>query len=164
MTQRYMPRKLTPIQKLQEQKLMKNREQSDRGKVKEMSTGVYYFKYDAKWKSRLPIWDKQPLIYPLDFTYDSVLAINLHWVNPLYRVKFVWQMNRASNALKNPKAFIQWTYHMIKTEPQLKYLGKGIRRYLNYRISNLQVVKKEEFGYLTIINSKYFANKVSGGG
>ncbi len=161
---RYVERKLTKKQKLQEQKLMRNKANVDRTKVNNMTTGVYYFRYNAKWKERLRYWDRQPLAYPLDFGYDSMLAINLHWVNPLYRVKFVWQMNRAANAMKNPNQFVRWTYHMIKTEPHLKYLQKGIRRYLNNRISNLYNVKKEEFGYMTLINSKYFANKVAGGG
>lgn len=126
--------------------------------------GVYYFHYnDPKNIHRLNKFDKRPLVYPLDIGPTSLLGINLHWINPVWRVKFVLALNKASSKLKNKRKFIRWTYEMFKHDPKLRYAQPAIRRYLNSRIKNTQRITREDLSSFTLMKTKYRSRKVKGG-
>ena len=46
---------------------------------------LYMFKYNAKWKDRLPYWDAFPLVVTLDYGRKYILGLNLHYLPPTYR-------------------------------------------------------------------------------
>lgn len=42
---------------------------------------MYFYLYDAKWKDKLPYWDKFPLTIILNSGSDRMLGLNLHYLN-----------------------------------------------------------------------------------
>lgn len=46
---------------------------------------MFLFKYDPKYKHRLPYWDEFPLVFPLDNFSGGFLAINLHYLPSEFR-------------------------------------------------------------------------------
>lgn len=55
---------------------------ADDRKRKDVFTGrMYFFAYDAKWKRKLPYWDRYPLIFPIEMYQDGFLGINFHYLN-----------------------------------------------------------------------------------
>lgn len=46
---------------------------------------MYFFKYDARTKMKLPYFDEYPLILPFDFKGDLMYAINTHYLPPKLR-------------------------------------------------------------------------------
>lgn len=140
----------------------KSKREKQRARFSDM--GIYYMHYnDPKHKARLSIYDKRPLIYPLSIERDSLLAINLHWINPVWRVKFVIMLNKASKKLKNKRKFVRWTYEMFKNDPKLRYAQPAIRRYINKRIKYTQRITREELNSFTLMKTKYRSKKVKGG-
>lgn len=42
---------------------------------------MYFFRYDAKFKETLPMWDKYPLVIVLERKSDGFLGLNLHYLS-----------------------------------------------------------------------------------
>lgn len=146
------------------EKNTKGKSQVKRQRAKFSDMGVYYFEYkDPKYFHRLHKFDQTPLIYPLDVTPTHTLAINLHWINPIWRVKFILMLNKASKKLNNKRRFVKWVYLTFKTDPKLKFAYPAIRRYINKRIKNTKRITREELSTFTLLKTKYRSNMVKGG-
>ena len=53
---------------------------------------MYLFFYDAKTKDKLPYWDRFPLIFILEITQDGFTGLNLHYLPPRLRVRFLYEL------------------------------------------------------------------------
>jgi len=101
---------------------------------------VYYFKYDAKLKDVLPVWDKRPLVIPLFIGSTHTLGLNIHWIPANFRKQFVeWLLKESEKSgkkgTKEAKKIARVTYNVIKNNSALKDAIKGIRLYINTRIT-----------------------------
>lgn len=105
---------------------------------------IYYFRYDARWKERLPAWDKQPLMFPLNPGTTHTLGINIHWIPQKYRRRFVEWMIDKSIHLKNNKAFSRLVYNTVKNTAVLRIAMPGIRMYINHRATQLVEIPRKE--------------------
>jgi hypothetical protein len=63
------------IQEARGKRLLKPKSSVQLGKM-------YLFKYDAKWKDRLPVWDAFPLVIPFRFDKKGFTGLNLHYIPP----------------------------------------------------------------------------------
>ncbi len=119
-------------------------------------TGVYYFEYkDPKYWHRLHKFDATPLIYPLHVTKKHTLAINLHFINPVWRLKFIRMLTKASKKFKSSKRFAKFVYLTFRDNPKYRFAYPAIRRYLNNRIKFTKRINREELGYFTVLRTKY---------
>ncbi len=50
---------------------------------------LFFFFYDAKLKKTLKYWDKFPLVIPIELYPDGFLGLNLHYIHPIYRARFL---------------------------------------------------------------------------
>jgi len=96
--------------------------------------GLFFFKYDAKTKDRLPMWDKYPLCVPIDRFADGFLGLNLHYL-PAGRRNTVITMvdafkkdNKLSNTVRAKAK--NWQYMMNTTNVGEAYFRKSVKRYL----------------------------------
>lgn len=97
---------------------------------------MYAFVYDAKYKKELPYWDRFPLILALRVDEQYVLGINLHYLAPIMRQKFLERMLIAQPRLLNqksigPKAKFNVNWDAIKRYPGA---DKMIKLYIRSRI------------------------------
>lgn len=53
---------------------------------------IALFRYDPKHKDTLPYYDEHPLILVVDFTANDFWGINLHYIPPEMRKKFIDQL------------------------------------------------------------------------
>lgn len=53
---------------------------TDRSRSKIFAGSLYVFKYDAKTKDKLEMWDKYPLCMVLEKQLNSFLGLNLHYL------------------------------------------------------------------------------------
>ena len=95
--------------------------------------GLFFFKYDAKTKDRLPMWDKYPLCVPIDRFTDGFLGLNLHYLPAGTRQRVITMVNsiNTENKLSNTvraKAK-NWQYIMNSNVPEA-YFKKTVKRYL----------------------------------
>jgi len=58
---------------------------------------MFLFKYDAKYKNRLPYWDEYPLVFPIDNVQNGFLGINLHYLPFAFRMPILNHLGAMSN-------------------------------------------------------------------
>ena len=47
---------------------------------------MYFYHYDPKYKDVLPVYDKFPLVIPMEMYSDGFLGLNLHYLDPYSRL------------------------------------------------------------------------------
>ena len=98
------------------------------------------FGYDPKFKETLPLYDRFPLIFPLEPAKGGFYGINFHYLQPGARVAFLRQLQRFAtdkNYDKNTRFNIG--------ELSGRYFKKTIKRYLfsQVRTSFLNITADE---------------------
>ena len=83
------------------------------------------FGYDPKFKETLPLYDRFPLIFPIDFAKGGFYGINFHYLQPGARVAFLRQLSRFAT----DKNYDKNTRYNIG-ELSGRYFKKTIKRYL----------------------------------
>lgn len=93
---------------------------------------LFFFRYDAKWKSILPVWDKYPLVFPIERYSDGFLGLNIHYLGIDQR-KYILGL---LSGYRNNKNMTQTTrlklsYAVLQQSKQLTTLARPcIHRYL----------------------------------
>ena len=83
------------------------------------------FGYDPKYKETLPLYDRFPLIFPIDFAKGGFYGINFHYLQPGARVNFLRQLSRFAS----DKNYDKKTRYNIG-ELSGRYYKKTIKHYL----------------------------------
>jgi hypothetical protein len=98
------------------------------------------FGYDPKLKATLPLYDKFPLIFPLEPAKGGFYGINFHYLQPGARVSFLRQLSRFAS----DKNFDKKTRYQIGNLSG-RYFKKTIKHYLfsQVRTSFLNVMPDE---------------------
>ena len=87
------------------------------------------FGYDPKFKETLPLYDRFPLIFPLEPAKGGFYGINFHYLQPGARVNFLRQFSRFAT----DKNYDKNTRYNIG-ELTGRYFKKTIKRYLNNQV------------------------------
>lgn len=93
---------------------------------------MYMFVYDPKYKDKLPVYDKYPLVFPIEYYLDGFLGINLHYLPPLARIALLRNLDDLKNNNKyNETTKINISYRILKTYAS-RFVGveNCIKRYL----------------------------------
>ena len=98
------------------------------------------FGYDPKLKATLPLYDKFPLIFPLEPAKGGFYGINFHYLRPLERVAFLRQLS----GFASDKNFDRKTRYQIGNRSG-KYFKRTIKHSLfsQVRTSFLNVMPDE---------------------
>ena len=93
---------------------------------------MYFFRYDAKTKDKLPRWDKYPLVFPIERYNDGFLGLNVHYLTPGERRSFLNQlMNYATAKNLTEKSRLRLTYDLIASTKKINSMARPcIKRYL----------------------------------
>lgn len=51
--------------------------------------GLFFFKYDAKYKDVLPYWDRFPLLIPFTIESNRFFGFNVHYLGKRAREKLI---------------------------------------------------------------------------
>ena len=87
------------------------------------------FGYDPKFKETLPLYDRFPLIFPLEPAKGGFYGINFHYLQPGARVNFLRQLSRFATDKKYDKN----TRYNIG-ELSGRYFKKTIKHYLTSQV------------------------------
>lgn len=93
---------------------------------------MYLFTYDAKHKDKLPIWDKYPLVFPIERYNDGFLGLNVHYLGLREREALLGQLTKyASSRSMTERSRIMMTYDLLSGTKRLNSLARPcIKRYL----------------------------------
>jgi len=103
-----------------------------RGRENTVIGKMYFFVYDPKWKDILPVYDKFPLVFPIERYPDGFLGLNLHYLNTNERSVFLNKLKdfRTNNRF-DENTRLRLSYDLISSTRRLASSARPcIKRYL----------------------------------
>lgn len=92
---------------------------------------MFMYFYDPKHKDTLPYYDIFPLIFPVDFTDNGMLALNLHYLPPVARAALMDKLYTiASDRKFDTNTKLNLSYGILKDASKFKLFKPCIKRYL----------------------------------
>jgi len=104
---------------------------------------MYLYHYDPKLKDTLPVWDKFPLVIPMEMYDDGFLALNLHYLDAGNRLAL---LDRLHDFINNDKyddtTKFRLSYALLSKSRRYSMIQPCIKRYLfNHILSSLIYVE-----------------------
>jgi hypothetical protein len=93
---------------------------------------MFMFVYDPKLKTKLPVYDMYPLVFPVQMYVNGFLGINLHYLPPLARIALLRSLDDIKNNNKyNETTKLNISYRVLKGF-STRFVGveNCIKRYL----------------------------------
>lgn len=93
---------------------------------------MFFFAYDPKLKAVLPVYDKYPLVFPLELYSDGFLGLNLHYLSRAERDFFLTKLKRYATATNlTERSRLKLSYELVSGVAKLaSYSRPCIKRYL----------------------------------
>lgn len=92
---------------------------------------MYFFHYDPKLKDVLPVYDRFPLVIPMETYSDGFLGLNLHYLDPYSRLAL---LDRLHDFINNDKyddtTVFKLSYDLLASSRRYKMIEPCIKRYL----------------------------------
>jgi hypothetical protein len=114
---------------------------------------MYIFGYDAKYKDTLPYWDAFPLIIVIKKRGNRFWGLNLHYLPPTLRLRFLSKLMQYTNNKKmNASTRFKLTYTFLAGVSSLKEFRPTIHSYLyDHTRTQFHLVKPEEWKYAAVL-------------
>ena len=103
--------------------------------VKQMSSPLLgsmmmYF-YDPKLKDTLPYYDTFPLVIPIERAPGGFRGLNLHYIPPVLRAKFLDSLlDIVNNKKYDETTRFNLTYRLLKSAAKFRYFQPCLKHYL----------------------------------
>jgi len=92
---------------------------------------MYFYHYDPKLKDVLPVWDKFPLVIPIEMYDDGFLGLNLHYLDPYNRLALLNKLYEfANNDKYDDTTRLNLSYSLLSSSRRYKMIEPCIKRYL----------------------------------
>lgn len=119
---------------------------------------MYMFFYDPKTKDKLPYYDTFPLVIVVGPAEGGFYGINLHYLPPILRAKFLDSLlDITNNKLYNESTKFKLTYDMLKRAAKFKYFKPCFKHYLNEHVrSKFAKVHAPEWEIATFLPTANF--------
>lgn len=120
---------------------------------------MYFYAYDPKHKKTLPMYDRLPLIIPIEYYKDGWLGMNLHYLPVRMRYAFLKELMKiGGNPKLNDKAKLKLSYGLLKGAAKSRYFEPTIHRYLaNHVRSNIKEVHSSDWSTVVFLPSAKWA-------
>lgn len=122
---------------------------------------MYFFQYDAKLKETLPIWDKFPLVIPMDIYEDGFLGLNLHYLDPYNRLILLDRLNDFVNNDKyDDTTKFRLSYDLLSRSRRYQLIEPCIKRYLfSHIMSSLIYIEPNNWETAVFLPTQKFITK-----
>ena len=98
---------------------------------------MYNFMYDPKTKSTLPYYDRFPLCIPVQNAKGGFYGLNLHYLHPVIRAKFLDALYDITNNDKFDKTTkMKMSYSLLKSASNMRYFKPCFKHYLSKHINS----------------------------
>ena len=108
---------------------------------------MYFFNYDPKFKDTLPVYDKFPLVIPMDVYSDGFLGLNIHYLDPYSRLVL---LDRLHDFINNDKyddtTRFRLSYDLLASSRRYRLIDQCVKRYLySHIMSSLIYVEPDQW-------------------
>ena len=120
--------------------------------------GMFMFFYDPKGKDTLPYYDSFPLVVVIGPADGGFLGLNLHYLPPVLRAKFLDALlDETNNKRYDETTRFNATYDLMKRAAKYKYFKPCIKHYLNDHVrSRFARVEAPEWEIATFLPTADF--------
>jgi hypothetical protein len=102
---------------------------------REIVGSMYMFFYDPKGKKELPYYDSFPLVIVIGPADGGFLGLNLHYLPPILRAKFLDSLLDYTNNKKYDETTrFRLSYNLLQRAARMKYFKPCIKHYLNDQV------------------------------
>lgn len=102
---------------------------------RELVGNMYMYVYDPKTKKELPYYDRFPLVVMIEKYKDGFLGLNLHYLRPDIRAKFLDElMKLAPGKVKSNTRLLKAKYDLLQSTRKFKEFRPCLKRYLGTQI------------------------------
>lgn len=93
---------------------------------------MYFFFYDPKHKDKLPVYDRFPLVFPIERYGDGFLGLNLHYITVSERQYLLDKlMKYTTTSTLSPRTKLELSYELLfKASKSYGLARPCIKRYL----------------------------------
>ena len=92
---------------------------------------MFMYFYDPKHKEKLPFYDRFPLTIPVEPAAGGFRGINLHYLPPVLRAKFLDALLDATNNKKYDESTrFKLTYDILRGARKMRYFKPCFKHYL----------------------------------
>lgn len=111
------------------------------------------FFYDPKTKAQLPYYDAFPLAIVVDKAPDGFYGLNLHYLPPMLRAKFLdGLMDNMTDKRYDEKTRFEVNYSYLKRASKMKYFKPCFKHYLTDHVrSRFAIVPAPEWEIATFL-------------
>ena len=116
-------------------------------KNRQVIGSMFMFFYDPKHKETLPYYDSFPLVIVLKPAPGGFLGLNLHYLPPVLRAKFLdGLLDVTNNKRYDQSTKFNLTYKMLQSASKYKYFKPCIKHYLtDHVVSRFAMVQAPEW-------------------
>ena len=160
--------KMSTIKQVNRARLMK--EEPIQIKNRQVVGSMFMFFYDPKHKETLPYYDSFPLVIVLKPAEGGFLGLNLHYLPPVLRAKFLDALLDVTNNKRYDETTkFKLTYNALQNAAKMKYFKPCIKHYLTDHVrSRFAMVPAPEWEIAVFLptadfnsqGKKYSINKV----
>lgn len=101
---------------------------------------MFFFAYDPKYKATLPVYDKFPLVIPMEIYADGFLGLNIHYLDPYSRL---YLLNLLHDFINNTKyddtTRFKLSYDVLNSSRRYSMIEPCIKRYLYSHIRSSMI-------------------------
>ena len=125
---------------------------------------MYMYIYDPKGKQELPYYDRFPLTIMIEGYKDGFLGLNLHYLRPDIRAKFLEElMKLAPGRVKDNTRLLKARYSLLQSTRKFKEFRPCLKRYLGNQIrSRLVRVPMTEWEIAIFLPTEQFVKQQKG--
>ena len=122
-------RRIQRLTRVNREALMREDEINRRASHSYGSMFMYF--YDPKHKDKLPYYDRFPLTIPIEPAEGGFIGINLHYLPPVLRAKFLDALLNVTNNKKyDDTTKFRLTYRLLKGARNMRYFKPCLKHYL----------------------------------
>ena len=127
-------------------------------KNRQVLGSMVMFFYDPKHKETLPYYDSFPLVIVLKPAAGGFLGLNLHYLPPVLRAKFLDSLLDVTNNKRYDESTkFGLTYKMLESASKFKYFKPCIKHYLSDHVrSRFATVQAPEWEIATFLPTADF--------
>jgi hypothetical protein len=117
--------------------------------------------YDPKHRKTLPYYDSFPLIIAVERAPKGFYGLNLHYLSPVLRAKFLDKLMENTNNRKfDETTRMTLNYQALKSVGKLKEFAPCFKHYLtNHVDSNIVMVEAPEWEIAIFLKTESFKKK-----
>lgn len=133
-----------------------------RGSISPANIGqMFMFLYDPKHKDTLPIYDRFPLVFPINFYTDGFLGINMHYLSRGGRAALMDALYMTINNSKNDKTTrLRINYDVLNNSIRMRSFKPCVKRYLSVHVvQNFIYIEPNNWDKALMLPTERFVEK-----